>query len=196
MSTTNFSSNSETSENFHECTHEVVKALVKCATFAAIKHKDQRRKDMAATPYINHPIGVAFILTNEADVTDAAVIQAALLHDTVEDTECTLEEIELNFGSKVMKIVKECTSDKSLPRDVRKQQQIETAPKSSKEAKLVKLAEKLHNVRDLEMRTPRGWTEQRVKQYYSFARNVYNGLKGVNTKLDVLLDELLKRYGA
>nr|XP_022910548.1 guanosine-3',5'-bis(diphosphate) 3'-pyrophosphohydrolase MESH1-like [Onthophagus taurus] len=180
----------------HECTHEVVKALVKCATFAAIKHKDQRRKDMAATPYINHPIGVAFILTNEADVTDAAVIQAALLHDTVEDTECTLEEIELNFGSKVMKIVKECTSDKSLPRDVRKQQQIETAPKSSKEAKLVKLAEKLHNVRDLEMRTPRGWTEQRVKQYYSFARNVYNGLKGVNTKLDVLLDELLKRYGA
>ena len=72
--------------------------IVKAANFAAIKHKDQRRKDPEGTPYINHPVGVAFILTAEGDVEECHVLQAAFLHDTVEDTDTTLDDIEQQFG--------------------------------------------------------------------------------------------------
>lgn len=160
-----------------------VAAFMKCANFAAVKHKDQRRMDSEKTPYINHPIGtriyfsfiylfsfsdsfnlfhsigVAFILTNEANVTDTNVIQAALLHDTVEDTDTTFDEIEEHFGRKVRKIVQEVTDDKSLPKLERKRLQIAHAKHSSHEAKLVKLADKLYNLRDLERCVPEGWTD-------------------------------------
>jgi guanosine-3',5'-bis(diphosphate) 3'-pyrophosphohydrolase len=98
--------------------------LLKAANFAAKKHRNQRRKDSARTPYINHPIGVANILTEEGDVDDIATLQAALLHDTVEDTDTTLEEIEQIFGEEVRKIVDEVTDDKRLPYEERKRLQV------------------------------------------------------------------------
>ncbi|XP_069321802.1 guanosine-3',5'-bis(diphosphate) 3'-pyrophosphohydrolase MESH1 isoform X2 [Eulemur rufifrons] len=130
--------------------------LLEAADFAARKHRQQRRKDPEGTPYINHPIGVARILTHEAGITDIAVLQAALLHDTVEDTDTTLDEVELHFGAQVRRLVEEVTDDKTLPKMERKRLQVEQAPHSSPGAKLVKLADKLYNLRDLNRCTPEG----------------------------------------
>uniref|UniRef100_A0A1Y1M6C2 Guanosine-3',5'-bis(diphosphate) 3'-pyrophosphohydrolase MESH1 n=1 Tax=Photinus pyralis TaxID=7054 RepID=A0A1Y1M6C2_PHOPY len=170
-----------------------VETLIKCINFAAVKHRDQRRLDPEDTPYINHPIGVAYILTNEAKVTDINVIQAAILHDTVEDTNTTFTEIEEHFGSKVCSIVAEVTDDKSLPKHERKALQIEHAPTCSPEAKLVKLADKLYNLRDLERAVPRKWTADRVKQYFNWSKKVVDGLRGSNKSMEDSLDALFKK---
>ncbi|XP_050009923.1 guanosine-3',5'-bis(diphosphate) 3'-pyrophosphohydrolase MESH1 isoform X2 [Alexandromys fortis] len=140
-----------------------VAQLLEAADFAARKHRQQRRKDPEGTPYINHPIGgragVARILTHEAGITDIVVLQAALLHDTVEDTDTTLDEVELHFGAQVRRLVEEVTDDKTLPKLERKRQQVEQAPHSSPGAKLVKLADKLYNLRDLNRCTPQALQE-------------------------------------
>ncbi|XP_019571662.1 guanosine-3',5'-bis(diphosphate) 3'-pyrophosphohydrolase MESH1 isoform X1 [Rhinolophus sinicus] len=130
--------------------------LLEAADFAARKHRRQRRMDPEGTPYINHPIGVARILTHEAGITDVVVLQAALLHDTVEDTDTTLDEVEQYFGAQVRRLVEEVTDDKTLPKMERKRLQVEQAPHSSPGAKLVKLADKLYNLRDLNRCTPEG----------------------------------------
>lgn len=140
--------------------------FMKCVQFAAHKHKDQRRKDPCETPYINHPINVATILATEGNIKDEEVIMAALLHDTVEDTDTTFEEIENLFGVAVCGIVREVTDDKSLEKGERKRLQIVHAKTSSHKAKLVKLADKLDNLRDLLVNTPSGWTE--VIDFVSF----------------------------
>lgn len=175
---------------------QIAKTLIETVNFAAIKHRKQRRKDEDATPYINHPIGVARILTHEANIYDIATLQAAILHDTVEDTDTTFEEIEQNFGSKVRSIVEEVTDDKSLPKQVRKQLQIEHAPGCSREAKLVKLADKLYNLRDLQRCTPVGWSRTRVQEYFEWAEKVVHGLRGTNKLMEDALDEVLKAKGA
>ncbi|XP_074090174.1 guanosine-3',5'-bis(diphosphate) 3'-pyrophosphohydrolase MESH1 [Macrotis lagotis] len=169
--------------------------LVEAADFAARKHRDQRRKDPEQTPYINHPIGVARILTHEAGVTDVAVLQAALLHDTVEDTDTTLEELEKHFGPEVRLIVDEVTDDKELPRLERKRLQVENAPHSSRGAKLVKLADKLYNLRDLNRRTPKGWSEQRVQEYFEWAAQVVKGLQGTSPQMEGALQKLFQERG-
>lgn len=143
-------------------TEDQIKLYTKCINFAAIKHRDQRRSDSKETPYINHPIGVAYILTSEGNVTDLDVVIAAILHDTVEDTDTSFDEIENEFGSKIRDIVAEVTDDKSLPKMERKRLQIEHALTASREAKLVKLADKLYNLRDLQKEIPKGWTEVRA----------------------------------
>ncbi|XP_065210529.1 guanosine-3',5'-bis(diphosphate) 3'-pyrophosphohydrolase MESH1 [Planococcus citri] len=168
--------------------------IMKCVNFAAIKHRQQRRNDAEQTPYINHPIGVAYILSNEGKVTDLNVILAALLHDTVEDTDTTLEEISRAFGESIADIVAEVTDDKSLPKERRKELQIEHAPGCSYAAKLVKLADKLYNLRDLERQTPVGWTEQRVQEYFKWAKQVVNGLKGTNSKIESELEKLFAKH--
>ena len=174
---------------------ESIKLYTKCVNFATLKHSTQRRKDSAKTPYINHPIGVANILANEANVTDLEVLMAALLHDTVEDTECTFEEIQDNFGENVMKIVEEVTDDKNLPKMERKRLQIEHAKTASPKAKLVKLADKLYNLRDLQKETPEGWTEQRVEEYFAWAKKVVDNLKGVNKEMESELEKIFKSRG-
>lgn len=133
--------------------------LMNCVQFSAHKHKDQRRKDPNETPYINHPINVATILAVECDIRDEEVIMAALLHDTVEDTATSFEEIEQNFGLDVCGIVREVTDDKTLEKMERKRLQIIHAATASHKAKLVKLADKLDNLRDLVRQTPKGWTQ-------------------------------------
>ncbi|XP_061520214.1 guanosine-3',5'-bis(diphosphate) 3'-pyrophosphohydrolase MESH1 isoform X1 [Phycodurus eques] len=128
--------------------------LLETVNFAAEKHRNQRRKDAEKTPYINHPIGVARILSHEAGITDIVVLQAALLHDTLEDTDTKPEELETKFGQIVAGIVQEVTDVKSLPKAERKRLQVEHAPHCSHQAKLVKLADKLYNLRDLNRCTP------------------------------------------
>jgi guanosine-3',5'-bis(diphosphate) 3'-pyrophosphohydrolase len=152
--------------------------LLKALAFAAHKHRDQRRKDAEASPYINHPIALADVLINEGGVTDVEVLCAALLHDTVEDTATTHEELLDAFGSRIARIVAEVTDDKRLPKAERKRLQIEHAPHISREAKLVKLADKLCNLRDVAERPPAGWPLERRREYFDWAKQVIDGLRG------------------
>lgn len=174
-------------------TGDLIKNLITCIHYAAMNHKDQRRKDSKKTPYINHPIGVAFSVVREAHVTDVDIVRAALLHDIVEDTNGTLDEIALFFGDKVADLVAEVTDDKSLPKAERKEQQIIKAPTGSYGAKIIKLADKLYNLRDLEQECPEGWTEERREEYFCWAFKVVNGLRGTNKDLEDKLDEIFRR---
>ncbi|XP_065145264.1 guanosine-3',5'-bis(diphosphate) 3'-pyrophosphohydrolase MESH1 [Paramisgurnus dabryanus] len=169
--------------------------LLETINFAAEKHRNQRRKDPDATPYINHPIGVARILSNEGGITDIEVLQAALLHDTVEDTDTTIDELESVFGQTVARIVQEVTDDKTLSKEERKRLQVEHAPHRSHQAKLVKLADKLYNLRDLNRCTPTGWTQQRVQEYFVWASQVIKGLRGTNAELEEKLQKLFLERG-
>ncbi|KAG7212998.1 hypothetical protein KM043_002336 [Ampulex compressa] len=169
---------------------------IRCAHFAAVKHKDQRRKDVMQTPYINHPLGVANILIQEGNILDPVPVLAAILHDTVEDTDTTFEELEAEFGRAVCNVVKEVTDDKDLSRMERKRLQIENAPKRSYAAKLVTLADKLYNLRDLQRSTPVGWSEATVNQYFKWAKAVVNGCRGVSPDLERQLDIVFSEHAA
>ncbi|KAH8312075.1 hypothetical protein KR044_009269 [Drosophila immigrans] len=167
--------------------------FMKCLHYAAQKHSNQRRKDPQATPYINHPINVSTILSSEAGVTDEAVLMAALLHDVVEDTDATFGDVEQLFGADVTGLVREVTDDKSLEKMERKRLQIVNAPINSCRAKLIKLADKLDNLRDLQVNTPTGWTEERREAYFVWAKQVVDGLRGTNAALEEQLDQIFRQ---
>jgi guanosine-3',5'-bis(diphosphate) 3'-pyrophosphohydrolase len=162
--------------------------LVAAIAFAADKHRNQRRKDHEASPYINHPIALANVLANEAGVDDESVLIAAVLHDTVEDTETTVHELVQVFGDEVTAIVMEVTDDKALPKAERKRLQIEHAAHISNQAKLVKLADKICNLRDITKLTPAGWSLERKQEYFDWAKAVVDGLRGVHAGLEQIFD--------
>ncbi|KAL1922015.1 uncharacterized protein VTP21DRAFT_10657 [Calcarisporiella thermophila] len=162
--------------------------LLLCCEFASRKHALQKRKD-GVTPYIVHPLGVAKLLV-ESGVHDLATLQAAVLHDLIEDTDTTLEELNQCFGKEVSDLVVECSDDKSLPKQVRKRLQIEHAPQVSFKAKNIKLADKLYNLRDLTQCVPKGWTPERVQEYFVWAKQVTDQLKGTNHFLEMQLDSV------
>jgi len=157
--------------------------------FAAHKHRDQRRKDLAASPYINHPIALANVLWGEGSVHDPVVICASLLHDTIEDTRTTAAEIRKLFGAKVARVVVEVTDDKTKDKAVRKRLQIEHAPHISREAKLVKLADKICNLRDMAASPPKTWPKSRVREYFDWAKAVVDALRGVHPRLETIFDD-------
>lgn len=161
--------------------------------FAARKHRDQRRKDVHASPYINHPIALANILVNEADIHDPEVICAALLHDTIEDTETTAVELQTEFGKVICDIVLEVTDDKLLPKVERKRLQIEHAAHASPKAKLVKLADKISNLRDIAASPPASWSLMRQQEYFEWAKAVIADVRGADAKLEVAFDEAYSR---
>lgn len=170
--------------------------LLKALAFAAHKHRDQRRKDAGASPYINHPIALADLLVNEGGVTDVEILEAALLHDTLEDTDTKHEELVNAFGSRVARIVAEVTDDKSLPPAERKRLQVEHAAKLSPEAKLVKLADKTCNLRDIVVRPPAKWDLARRREYFDWAKRVVDGLRGVHPRLEAAFDAAYARRPA
>src|SRR5688572_21254448 len=163
--------------------------IVRALEFAAHKHRDQRRKDALASPYINHPIALANVLVHEGRVDDPAVLSAALLHDTVEDTETTLAELREVFGEKIAGIVLEVTDDKNLLKAERKRLQIEHAAHLTREAKLVKLADKICNVRDVANHPPAKWDLTRRREYFEWAKAVVDQLRGVHPALEKKFDE-------
>ncbi len=166
--------------------------ILQATHFAAQKHSTQRRKNAAASPYIDHPVEVAFHLSSVGQVEDEDILIAALLHDTIEDTETTREEIAALFGEPVASLVSECTDDKGLPKMERKQLQIESAPKKSAGAKLIKIADKTCNLRSILSDPPAGWSQLRQYEYFQWAEKVVNGLLGVNHALDKEITNLLK----
>ncbi len=152
--------------------------------FATLKHQGQTRKDAASSPYIRHPIAVALVLRDEGGVCDETLLTAALLHDTVEDTATTIEDIESLFGGAVAALVQELTDDKSLPKQRRKDLQVEHAVHASPAAKQLKIADKIANLRDLASSPPADWPAERLMAYVAWSESVFAGLKGVNEKLD------------
>jgi GTP diphosphokinase / guanosine-3',5'-bis(diphosphate) 3'-diphosphatase len=165
-----------------------VAPLLRALEFAARKHRDQRRKDQEASPYINHPIQVSSLLAHDGGVRDLSTLCAAILHDTVEDTETSLEELVEQFGAEIAGLVAEVTDDKSLDKARRKQLQIEHAPELSAKAKLVKLADKICNLRDMASSPPASWSLERKREYFDWAKRVVDGLRGTNPALEQLFD--------
>jgi guanosine-3',5'-bis(diphosphate) 3'-pyrophosphohydrolase len=172
--------------NFEENTGRLLTAI----HFSADRHRGQRRKDTLQSPYINHPIEVAELLWRVGGVRDEAVLIAAVLHDTIEDTQTSPDEIRSLFGDEVLGIVLECTDDKSLPQPERKRRQIETAPHKTTNAKLVKLADKICNLSDLNTSPPRFWPKIQKQEYLLWSEKVVAGLRGTNKDLESLYDEL------
>lgn len=173
--------------------HHDIAVILKALRFSAEKHRDQRRKDREASPYINHPIQVAEILWTAGEVRDIPTIVAALLHDTIEDTNTQAEEIIALFGQEVASLVEEVSDDKGLPKLERKRLQIESAPKKSVAAKQIKIADKLCNVADITNSPPFDWTFERRVEYLDWAERVVAGLRGANEKLEAQFDEALKK---
>jgi guanosine-3',5'-bis(diphosphate) 3'-pyrophosphohydrolase len=165
--------------------------LLEAVRFAAEKHRTQRRKDAERSPYINHPIEVAQLLWEVGGVRDVNVLLAAVLHDTIEDTGTRPEEISDRFGEQVLSFVLEVTDDKNLPKDERKRLQIVNAQHKSYGAKLIKLADKACNVRNLVTMPPKDWSLKRRQEYLLWGEKVVAGLRGTNSALEEYYDHEL-----
>ncbi|PZW44991.1 metal dependent phosphohydrolase [Humitalea rosea] len=166
-------------------------AVLQAASFAARVHTTHRRKGTAAEPYVNHVLEVAQILAEHGAPEEAII--AALLHDTVEDSDAdpdpiTHERLVAEFGPTVAELVAEVTDDKSLPKEARKALQIRHAPKASDPAKMLKLADKISNLRAVTAHPPAGWPHGRLVEYVGWAGRVAEGLRGVNPGLEALFD--------
>ncbi len=167
-------------------------AVLKALKFSAHKHRGQRRKDAEASPYINHPIEMAEILACVGGVADAVTLQGAILHDTLEDTQTTPEEVEAEFGSEVRHLVEEVSDDKSLPKEDRKRLQIERAPYLSLRAREVEIADKICNIQDVTYSPPRNWNWKRRQEYLDWTERVVAGCRGCNERLEKYYDEKLR----
>ena len=170
--------------------HDLISLLFKALAFSAEKLSKQTRKDIDKSPYINHPIALANILAQRW-VIDENVLCAAILHDTIEDTETTADELRKNFGEKITSIVLEVSDNKSLDKKVRKQLQIDHAASLSKEAKLVKLADKIANITDIINTPPVNWSKERKQEYFAWAKAVVDNLRGVHQGLEGEFDDLI-----
>ena len=172
---------------------DTVGMLLRAIAFSAEKHRDQRRKGVDASPYINHCIATAEMVANVAGVRDRDILIAAVLHDTVEDTRTGFEELEESFGPKVRSLVREVTDDKTLPKAKRKSLQVEHAPHLSAGAKLIKIADKISNILDMSDRPPAGWSLERRSEYLEWAESVVAGCRGESAPLEALFDDAVSR---
>lgn len=170
--------------------------LLQAASFAAKKHHGQHRKGANAEPYIVHPLGVAKLLAEVGKVEDYDILIAAVLHDTIEDTKTTEEEITELFGATVCGYVLEVTDDKDLPKAERKLKQIEHAPHLSDGAKHVKLADKISNITDIIKNPAVDWSQKRKIEYVEWGEKVVAGLRGVNANLESHFDEIVRKARA
>ncbi|MBS1990550.1 MAG: bifunctional (p)ppGpp synthetase/guanosine-3',5'-bis(diphosphate) 3'-pyrophosphohydrolase [Cyanobacteria bacterium SZAS LIN-2] len=158
--------------------------LLRALRFASEKHRYQRRKDREKTPYINHPIEVAERIWNVGGHYDINVVCAALLHDTVEDTDTTIEEISENFGPEIAQLVGEVTDAAGLTKHERRQAQIDHAPGLSHGAKHIKLADKTSNISDISRSQPPEWSDERCIEYLLWTEQVISTIGGVNQALE------------
>ena len=167
--------------------------FLKAIAFAADKHRHQRRKDPEASPYINHPIELANVLVHEGRVTDTTVLIAAILHDTLEDTETTPAELAATFGGEIRDIVIEVTDNKTLKKHKRKELQVKHGPHLTRKARLVKLADKICNLRDVATNPPARWPLKRQIEYFDWAKSVIDSMRGTHPRLEALFDAVYAR---
>jgi guanosine-3',5'-bis(diphosphate) 3'-pyrophosphohydrolase len=174
---------------------DAIPRVLDAARFAAEKHAQQRRKGAGAEPYVNHVIEVAQLVAGAVAENDVALIQAALLHDTIEDTDTTEQELRERFGPDVASLVAEMTDDKALPKAERKRLQIEHAPHISVRAQTIKLADKISNLRSMLTSPPANWDYERKTQYFLWARQVVDGLSSPNAALLAEFERTYSRLG-
>jgi guanosine-3',5'-bis(diphosphate) 3'-pyrophosphohydrolase len=159
--------------------------------FAAKAHKDQRRKS-SGEPYVNHLIEVAQLLASLADVQDQTTLQSAVLHDSVEDTVITGNELQERYGSEVLKLVLQLSDDKSQPKDVRKALTVDKIGSKDPRAQCIKIADLISNLRSL----PDDWPTERQKQYLDWAKAVRNNISvQVPHKLDAMFLQTIEDAG-
>jgi (p)ppGpp synthase/HD superfamily hydrolase len=170
-----------------------LRLVSEAADFAARRHNGMARKGRGNEPYINHLAEVANLLSTATDGTDAELVAAGWLHDTIEDTETTREELAQKFSKRVAALVVEVTDDMTLPKDQRRQQQIIDAPKKSSGAKLIKISDKISNIRARILPQPSQNEREDLIDYLAFAEKVVAGCRGVNAVLDRTFDETVKQ---
>ncbi len=168
---------------------EDIVAVARALHFSARKHAAQRRKGKDAEPYVNHLAEVAVLLAEATEGADVTLVVAGLLHDTIEDTETAADELRREFGAEVAAVVAEVTDDKRLPKQRRKDLQVETAASKSPRARLIKIADKISNLRSIVGSPPEGWNVERKLAYFEWAKAVVDGCRGINPRLDALFDE-------
>jgi (p)ppGpp synthase/HD superfamily hydrolase len=168
-------------------------AVLRAADAAARWHVHQRRKGIAQEPYINHLLEVASLVAEATSGSDPTLVIAALLHDSIEDQKVPFDLIATEFGGKVADIVMEVSDDKALPKEERKRRQVEAAPKKSREAKLIKLADKTSNLRTIASSPAAGWSVERRLEYVEWAKAVVAGLRGTSPWLERQFDEATER---
>ena len=166
-----------------------LRLVSEAADFAARRHSGQQRKGRGSEPYVNHLAEVANLLSIAADGTDAELVAAGWLHDTIEDTATTREELAQEFGERVTALVVEVTDDMTLPKQERRQKQIVDAPRKSPGAKLIKIADKISNIRARILPQPSQEERDDLIDYVGWAEKVVAGCRGVNAVLDRMFDE-------
>jgi (p)ppGpp synthase/HD superfamily hydrolase len=157
-----------------------IQGILKAARFASVKHVSQRRKGVAAQPYLNHLVEVAELVSLAIAEPDPNLIAAALLHDTIEDTGTSQEELLREFGPDIAGLVAEVTDDKALPKAERKRLQIEHAPHLSARAQTIKIADKISNLRAILSTPPEDWDLRRKRDYFAWARQVVDACPAPN----------------
>ena len=168
---------------------EVARAL----DFAARRHSEQRRKGLKAEPYVNHLAEVALLLAEATGGEDPELVMAGLLHDTLEDTATTREELASAFGPDVASLVEEVTDDRTLDQRARKRMQVETAPNKSRRARMIKIADKIANLRSIAESPPLGWSARKKLEYAAWAREVVAACGSTNAELERLFQEAVAR---
>lgn len=165
----------------------VLEALV----YAGRVHNGQRRRDAPGSPHLKHVIQVVSLLAG-AGVNDVVILTAAAVHDVLRDTEVKVEELQEQFGAEIAGLVEELSADSVLSRIDRREELPQRVRDFSGSAQLIKLAEKISNLRDLAEHAPIGWSRQRRRDYFDWAEGVTRPLRGNSSTLDSLLDEALK----
>jgi (p)ppGpp synthase/HD superfamily hydrolase len=166
-----------------------VHLVARAFDFAARAHAAQRRKGMRAEPYVNHLAEVALLLAEATGGEDPALVAAGLLHDTIEDTDTSREQLEREFGPEIAGIVAEVTDDKSLPQHERKERQVRSAPGKSARARMLKVADKTANLRSVLESPPVGWSRRRKAEYFAWSRRVVEACGAVSDYLEARFRE-------
>jgi (p)ppGpp synthase/HD superfamily hydrolase len=173
---------------------QAIHDLMRAASFAAEKHVGQRRKGATAEPYINHVLEVATLVAGALQEPDVNLVMAALLHDTIEDTDATKAELTKQFGTDVADLVAECTDDKSLAKEERKRLQIVNAPHKTRRAQAIKVADKTSNLRAILTSPPADWDHERKRNYFAWAKEVVDGLTAPNPVLKAEFDKAHREF--
>ncbi|MDA9495288.1 HD domain-containing protein [Bradyrhizobium sp. CCBAU 11361] len=173
-----------------------VRLISEAAELAARRHNGMARKGRGQEPYINHLAEVANLLATATDGGDAELVAAGWLHDAIEDTETTREELAQKFSDRVASLVVECTDDMSLPKAERRQRQVVDAPKKSAGAKLIKIADKISNIGARIQLDPTTEERDDLVDYTGWAEQVVAGCRGGNSWLDTTFDNMVRRARA
>jgi hypothetical protein len=167
--------------------HEI-KSLTTALAFAADAHRNQRRKGAAQEPYINHLIEVMDLVARSGHGHDIDVLVAAVLHDCVEDTATSYDDLAARFGERVATIVRENSDDMTLPKSERRRARIAAMPHKSPAARAVKIADVISNLRAIAISPPAGWTAERKLGYLEACRQLIDAGRGADPALEAAFD--------